>query len=168
MVQGFGLLDKTVLIFDKAFWPPGSDFVMRQATDLSGRWSTFLSFQRLLGAPVLVALHSADTARMLEGMTYPEVVSDAMRVLRSMYPNAPQPKETRVTRWAADPYALGSYSYFAVGNPKNITALIAEPFGRVLFAGEATSDKPATVLGAHLSGLREAARVTSLLGSPAQ
>lgn len=140
---------------------------MRQATDLSGLWSTFLSFQRLLGAPVLVALHSADTARMLEGMADAEVVADAMRVLRTMYPGAPQPKETLVTRWAADPYAFGSYSYFAVGNPKNITDAIAKPFGRVLFAGEASSDKPATVLGAHLSGLREAARVASLLSSTA-
>ncbi len=35
-------------------------------------------------------------------------------------------------------------SYFAVGNPKNITRTLAEPHGRVLFAGEATSEKPAT------------------------
>ena len=35
-------------------------------------------------------------------------------------------------------------SFFAVGNPKNITRTLAAPHGRVLFAGEATSDKPAT------------------------
>ena len=35
-------------------------------------------------------------------------------------------------------------SYFAVGNPRNITSVLAEPFGRLLFAGEATSEKPAT------------------------
>lgn len=48
-----------------------------------------------------------------------------MQVLRKMYAKAgiavPNPVEAYVTRWAADPYSLGSYSYFAVGNPKNIT-----------------------------------------------
>jgi monoamine oxidase len=39
---------------------------------------------------------------------------------------------------------------------------LAEPFGRLLFAGEAASDKPGTVLGAHLSGLREAQRALEL------
>lgn len=41
-------------------------------------------------------------------------------------------------------------------------ATLAEPVGRILFAGEATSNKPATVLGAYLSGLREAARLAGL------
>jgi hypothetical protein len=33
----------------------------------------------------------------------------------------PEPVQAYVTRWAADPYARGAYSYYAVGNPKNIT-----------------------------------------------
>ena len=37
-----------------------------------------------------------------------------------------------------------THSYFAVGNTKTITRTLAEPHGRVLFAGEATSEKPAT------------------------
>lgn len=41
--------------------------------------------------------------------------------------------------------------------------ILAEPFGRILFAGEAASSKPATVLGALLSGRREAGRVQQLL-----
>jgi hypothetical protein len=41
--------------------------------------------------------------------------------------------------------------------------VLAEPFGGVLFAGEAASDKPATVLGAYLSGKREAERLLQLL-----
>ncbi len=42
------------------------------------------------------------------------------------------------------PLITGAYSYFAVGNPKSITNVLAEPVGRLLFAGEATSSKPAT------------------------
>jgi hypothetical protein len=33
----------------------------------------------------------------------------------------PHPKEAHVTRWHADEFARGSYSFYAVGNPKNIT-----------------------------------------------
>lgn len=53
-----------------------------------------------------------------------------------------------------------------MGNPRNITAALAEPVGRLLFAGEATSDHPATVLGALLSGQREAERLQGLLAQP--
>ena len=41
---------------------------------------------------------------------------------------------------------------------------LAQPTGRLLWAGEAASDKPATVLGAFLSGQREAGRLRGLLG----
>jgi len=39
---------------------------------------------------------------------------------------------------------------------------LAEPAGRLLFAGEATSRHPATAHGAYESGLREAARLLEL------
>jgi hypothetical protein len=45
----------------------------------------------------------------------------ARQVVREMGgPAVPPPKEAIVTRWAADPYARGSYSYYATGNPKGI------------------------------------------------
>lgn len=43
------------------------------------------------------------------------------QTLRRSYPNVPAPVESYVTRWANDPWARGSYSYYAVGNPKSIT-----------------------------------------------
>jgi monoamine oxidase len=45
--------------------------------------------------------------------------------------------------------------------------VLAAPHGRVLFAGEATSDKMATVLGALLSGRREAQRVLNMTAAAA-
>ena len=46
-------------------------------------------------------------------------------VLRGMYgtngTTVPQPKEAHVTRWYADEFARSSYSFYAVGNAKNIT-----------------------------------------------
>ena len=75
--------------------------------------------------------------------------------------DAPEPTGALVTRWAADPYARGSYSFLAVGSsPADLRAL-AEPVGeRLLFAGEATHEEFfATVHGAYMSGIREAERI---------
>jgi polyamine oxidase len=74
---------------------------------------------------------------------------------------APAPKGRLVTRWAADPYARGSYSFLAVGSSPDDQKALAEPASdRVLFAGEATQPEHfATVHGAYLSGVREAQRI---------
>jgi monoamine oxidase len=70
-------------------------------------------------------------------------------------------------RGAADPFALGSYSFLPAGaTPADRDALAAPIRDRLLLAGEATwVDAPATVHGALLSG-RRAAEV--LLGSDAR
>lgn len=93
-----------------------------------------------------------------------------------------------VTRWRADPWSRGSYSFVAVGSSGSDYDLLASPVvpetpglprnqpnaangnARVFFAGEHTiRNYPATVHGAFLSGLREASRIADqLIGSPCQ
>ena len=96
-------------------------------------------------------------------MTNEEIEESLLEALRVFYPDLPDPEEFYATRWYEDPWSKGSYSYYAVGNERNITEYIAEPADRFLFAGEAASDKPGTVLGAYLSGKREAERISKLL-----
>ncbi len=69
----------------------------------------------------------------------------------------------RVTRWRADPWARGAYSYLAPGTSSATRRTLATPVdGRVFFAGEATDiDHPATVHGALASGQRAAAEVNA-------
>ncbi|KAG7674994.1 hypothetical protein KSW81_002503 [Nannochloris sp. 'desiccata'] len=180
--MGMGVLDKVILVFDTPFWNE-TDFISREMPDLGGEWSIFMNNEKTIGVPALVALNTGDTARAIEEKTDEEILSEVMAVLRAMYgssstpveatagtdtssassTNIPDPSEYYVTRWANDPWSCGSYSYYAVGNEKNITAVLGEPVGRLLFAGEATSEYPATVLGAHVSGLREGERVATLL-----
>ncbi|MGQ0805350.1 MAG: FAD-dependent oxidoreductase [Actinomycetota bacterium] len=82
----------------------------------------------------------------------------------------PDPDGWLITRWAADPFALGSYSFLPPGATPDDRATLAEPVGRVLFfAGEATSvDYPATVHGAYLSGRRAASEVAEEAGTGAR
>lgn len=45
----------------------------------------------------------------------------------SVFSLSRQPKETVVTRWRADPWARGSYSYVAAGSSGNDYDLMAQP-----------------------------------------
>ena len=66
----------------------------------------------------------------------------------------PEPDGWVVTRWRADPFARGSYSFLAVDSSPDDRRALAAPVGdRLFFAGEATSvANPATVHGALESG----------------
>ena len=65
----------------------------------------------------------------------------------------PKPVDYLRTRWAEDPLALCSYSYLApTPYGSGIRRMLAEPVGRMAFAGEATADIPATVHGAIQAG----------------
>ncbi|KAI8468969.1 MAG: amine oxidase [Monoraphidium minutum] len=164
--MGMGVLDKVVLVFQEAWWPRSADFVARELADLSGRWCVFLNYAAVFDAPILVALHVAATARDIEAASDEAVVAEALEALRDMGPPGgvvPQPVQAFVTRWAADPFSRGAYSFYATGNASGIVDVLAEPVGRLLFAGEATSREPATAHGAYDSGLREAARLMATL-----
>mmetsp|Transcript_9199 Transcript_9199/g.26939 ORF Transcript_9199/g.26939 Transcript_9199/m.26939 type:complete len:154 (+) Transcript_9199:1191-1652(+) len=84
-----------------------------------------------------------------------------------MFPSVdvPAPSKSMVTRWRADHHSRGAYSYVAAGARGADYAVCAESVGeRLFFAGEHTSQKhPATVVGAHLSGLRAAVDVNRML-----
>lgn len=73
----------------------------------------------------------------------------------------PNPIQTVCTKWGSDPLCRGSYSHVRVGSSGRDYDILAENIGeRLFFAGEATSRQyPATMHGAFLSGLREAASI---------
>ena len=86
----------------------------------------------------------------------------------------PQPTAMSRSRWGADPFARGSFSFDAVGTTPELRATLAEPVGeRVFIAGEATDSAgdPARCTGRADSGLRAAAerrrrRPNPVSGSP--
>ena len=79
----------------------------------------------------------------------------------------PEPTAALVTRWRADEFAFGSYSYLSLNNRPGDRELLAAPVGDSLFfAGEATSSSnPATVQGALMSG-RDAAEALHDVADP--
>ncbi|XP_067648002.1 possible lysine-specific histone demethylase 1-like, partial [Eurosta solidaginis] len=136
-------------------------------------------FWSISQSPVLLALVAGQSATIMENVSDDVIVGRCIAVLKGIFGNGavPQSKETVVTRWRADPWAHGSYSFVSVGSSGSDYDLLASPvippssistninqdrdeLPRLFFAGEHTiRNYPATVHGAFLSGLREAGRI---------
>jgi polyamine oxidase len=165
---GVGLLDKVVLAFDAAFWPEdvhGFGFV-GEDQPVTEAYNGLI----FTGEPVLVCLRAGDAARTRARLSDDEAVAEVVQALAiAADSDVPQPTGALVTRWAADPFARGSYSYVAAGARLEDYDTVAEPVGeRLLFAGEATNREFfATVHGAYESGLREADRLIGASGRSA-
>ena len=161
---GSGLLNKVYLRFPSAFWPKEPELFNYIGME-KGQWAEWYNFYHYLNKPVLMGFNAGSYARLLEQKSDQEIVTGAMRVLRTIYgKNIPEPQAWQITRWASDPFALGSYSFNGIGASVEMRKLLAKPVeDRLFFAGEATErDYPATVHGAYLSGLREAQRILKM------
>lgn len=162
---GMGLLNKHWLRFDRVFWPP--EYNWHEYLSLrKGHWSEWVSLAKIDNTPVLLAFSAADQAEAVEQMRDEAILDEIMAVVRQMFgENAPDPVATQFTRWRADPFARGSYSYYAAGSsPDDRKALARTEHDRIHFSGEAQSHlHPNTVHGALLSG--RAAAQAIILGS---
>ncbi len=70
---------------------------------------------------------------------------------------------SRLVCWEQDPWAQGGYAYFDPGYDPELRAWLARPHGRILFAGEHTSERwQGYMNGAVESGWRAAAEVRAL------
>nr|XP_053648484.1 lysine-specific histone demethylase 1A-like [Cherax quadricarinatus] len=173
-----GVLLYLVLLYTKQFFFP-----------ITGELFLFWNLYR---APVLLALVAGEAAAIMENVSDDVIVGRCIAVLKGIFGNSavPQPKETVVTRWRADPWSRGSYSFVSTGASGNDYDILATPISlppsnqssqnlqnsadtstpppRLFFGGEHTiRNYPATVHGAFLSGLREAGRIADqFLGCP--
>ena len=103
----------------------------------------------------------ADYAVQLESMDDASAVAAALAALRRVWPNAPDPVQSKVTHQNQDPAQLGSYTYVPVGaSLDDLDALAAPVDASLWFAGEHTMrDQYGWAHGAYESGIRAAADV---------
>jgi [histone H3]-N6,N6-dimethyl-L-lysine4 FAD-dependent demethylase len=161
---GFGLFNKVFLVFPQVFWNTNDDYI--GVTSLvRGKFYMFLGLHKACQQPVLMGYVAGTVAHALEAFSDAEIVDDAMQALQKIFSRdgrqVPWPTEAAVTRWAADPFAGGSYSFVESEAAAADYDVMAEPVsGRLFFAGEHTCRRhPATVAGACRSGHREAIRI---------
>ena len=161
---GMGLLNKCFLRFPKVFWPADRDW-LESIGPVPGLWAEWVSYARPLGMPILVGFNAADVGREVETWSDRKTVDSAMGTLRRIYGRGiPDPVGYQITRWAADPFSLGSYSFTALGSRPGMRDDLAKSIdNRVFFAGEATDRNYfGTVHGAYLSGLRAAGEISAI------
>lgn len=182
---GFGLLNKVILRYSTNFWaaaPGGSAAWMRPVIQ-EGDSSTAplpqgaaLEFWNgdAFGLPstivLLVGAHLADSWE--EEATDSAMVSRADALVRAMFGTAVGDATvvgSAVTRWRADPWALGSYSYLPPYASPADRRRVCDSDGGVLFwAGEHCSvANPAMTHGALDSGTAAGQAAAAALGEPA-
>ncbi|KAK9897234.1 amine oxidase [Cystobasidium minutum MCA 4210] len=184
-----GLLNKIIVTYDKCFWPEKQAFLSFLPSTASESFLPILAnralfaqnYRPVTGTNTLVFYLGAETGAAMEKLTDDEVKNGIHGVLKhhfgkeSSFPQAKDggPKSIIVTRWLADPYSRGSYSYIrpAQQGDRNTPcpydfAEVARPAwdNRLFFAGEATdADHYATVHGPLLTGRREGSRIRAAM-----
>ncbi len=153
-----GTLEKVVFRFRDRFWPESFRWITHVADDRA--FPQWVDLSSHTGSPTLAALYNATYTPPLAGAPTDLRAGLALDVLRKMFGSVPDPEQTLVTDWTADPWSRGSYSYVPVGATPDDMGLLAEPVSeRLVLAGEATVPECyGTVHAAFGSGLRAAAQ----------
>jgi monoamine oxidase len=156
-----GLADKVFLrITDEAGLPRNGHFFGTPTRTETGSYHL-----RPFDRPYIEGFMGGRAARALEGEGPGAIAAFALEELSGLLGSDIRHKLEPMaeTAWAADPWALGSYSHALPGS-SGMRSRLAEPVGRLFFAGEATSaDAYSTAHGAWDSGERAAREAISAL-----
>lgn len=153
-----GVADKVVLAIDTPEMLPVDGHVFGR-TDRAATGSYHL---RPFGRPLVEGFFGGGLARDLENAGPDAFFAFAVDELSGLFGRdlAARLRPVTATRWALDPYALGSYSHALPGFTE-ARKVLAEPVeGRIFFAGEACSRHDfSTAHGAYATGIAAAEQV---------
>lgn len=168
---GVATINPVHLLFTTPFWNQGLESFSLSGTAAATGWLDFLCMYTFTGEPLLVALPSIERSEALESETDEQVIQSVMSSLRLEYGASAVPAAPLaylVTRWALNPYARGSHTYYASDSSPADRSTLSEPVsGSLLFAGEAMHTKyPSSLHGAYFSGLDQAQRILAAMEFP--
>ncbi|CAF1222670.1 unnamed protein product [Rotaria sordida] len=156
--MGFGNTEKIILQFDETFW--------------DWNFTTFYiagaSFPFAICAPkkrILVFTIGGTRARHMVATKDEDTIATILRDLRRAFPNHTFKLERyRISRWTQDPYARGSYSYYAFNTSLETFETLAREccHNQLFWAGEHTSSG-GSVHTAFATGQREAKKILQRL-----
>ncbi|WP_447860854.1 flavin monoamine oxidase family protein [Nitrospira calida] len=158
----YGRATKTLLQFERPFWRRrGRPRAFGTDLPIGAVWDGNEEQRGRAGILTLLAGGSASAETLkLVGERGIEALVEALAWLGA--------KKTallasRLVCWEKDPWAQGGYAYFDPGYDPELRAWLARPHGRILFAGEHTSERwQGYMNGAVESGWRAAEEVRAL------
>jgi monoamine oxidase len=158
---GFTSVLRIFLQFRQRFW---------ERDNLSGLALTDLPIMRCMPATpeqhgahgILETFSTGRSARLLGALGKKERLAVALRHVETCFPGAKRHFEIGESKyWDEDRWAGGGYCFFRPGQFMRCREALAAPEGRLHFASDHTSLRPAWVEGSIESGLRAAAEVNS-------
>lgn len=129
-------------------------------------WQSLTLDHSFQGSGLMFATMYTQHAHKVEAQSDKETKKQALNMLRRMFgaENVPEPLHFMYPRWGMEPWAYGSYSYWAVGYAVQQHENLRANVGRLWFAGEALETKyQGTVHGAWLVGQTVGARLVHCL-----
>ena len=161
-----GPVVKMLLRFRERFWPRWLANLGCGTGPVTLYWPVFHGAPA--ESPVLTAYATGPRAARLSALGADEAAAIVLADLRRLFPNADPERALvahRRVNWAADPLALGGYTFVRRGGAGARQRLAAADTGSLFWAGSATVSSPIaeTVEAAYLSGLRAATEVRALM-----
>jgi len=155
---GMGVLEKVLLIFDRAFWRPAVQADVGWlgfASNNTGEYEYMILYDTWAGQYAIEAFTSSGWAMNDTMKSDTAVQTRLVQIYQSMFPSAIINVVGMVrSNWTNNPWSYGSYSYEGVGYTKgtDYNNLVSNT-GRLYWAGEHTrKDFISTVHGAMYSG----------------
>ncbi|MRH29142.1 NAD(P)-binding protein [Microbacterium sp. SYP-A9085] len=152
---GFGSMEKVVLAFEEPFWRArGIQHAVVLPADRT-QASTWMWDFGLTPTMMILIAQSGTAAAWHDPRGW------ALEQLTALCGgDIPEPTGLAATDWLHDAYARGSYTHIRPGRSDADIDILAQPVGRILFAGEHTSRaRLGYADGALSSALREARRL---------
>lgn len=146
----YGRIIKTQMLFDRRFWPAEDFSLMSDETS----HQYFHSTQAQPGPRgILCSYAVGDKADVLASQTRADRQAQLMRDLHAVSPDAASALvDTFAQPWQDDPWAHGAYAIYRPGQWFRVRPLLAEPHGKVLFAGEHLGEWQGFMEGAVSTG----------------
>jgi monoamine oxidase len=158
----YGRVTKSLLQFDRRFWKRKTRAAAYGTDGPTGAiWDA--NEEQRGSAGILTLMAGGQASEDSQKILAQEGVHGLVRALDWLKPGGAGLLHTYHVTWQDDPWSGGGYAYFDPSFDPDWRPWLARPHGRLLFAGEHTSNKwQGYMNGAVESGLRAAAEVWAL------
>ncbi len=165
--MGNGLMNKVYMQFDQIFWDNSLAFSLLYTANPLVNYYMIFNFGRYVNKPILLTFSIGEFAALLEKMSDSEIIDSVMNQIRLIYPTAPDPIETIITRWGQDEFSKGAYSYPSLNTTfQDYTNLMTPVQNRLFFAGEAVNiNINGSADAAYISGENAATQILNIIHS---